>query len=88
MVPGGTFAGARVAARETTDDDDDALAAEEDERSAPGGDQRDVRGGGGGGGGDGDGGDQYDESYGEGVRADGIGNDDDAVERAAAGAGG
>ena len=87
MVPGGTFAGARMAAWETTgEDDDDALPAEEDDRTAPGGDQRDVRGGGGGG--DGGGGDQYDGSYGEGVRADGIGNDDDAVERAAAGAGG
>ena len=86
MVPGGTFAGARMAAWETQDDDQDALSAEEDERPDPGGDRRDVRGGGGGG--DGGGGDQYDGSYGEGVRADGIGNDDDAVERAAAGAGG
>lgn len=89
MVPGGTFAGARMAAWETTQDDEegeDAFAAEEDERPDPGGDQRDLRGGGGGG--DGDGGDQYDGSYGEGVRADGIGNEDEAVERAAAGAGG
>jgi len=88
MVPGGTFAGARMAVWETPEDDDEVLAADEDEQPAPGDDRRDVRGGDGGGDGDGDGGERFDESHGEGVRADEIGNDDDAVERAAAGAGG
>ena len=88
MVPGGTFAGARMAVWETPEDDDEVLAADEDERPAPEDDRRDVRGGDGDGDGDGDGGERFDESHGEETRADEIGNDDDAVERAAAGAGG